>query len=197
MDGGGVNSSGSRSAPVGCIPALVWEQSDGESVPAVAGVVYRLWARRSAGARPGRKVASVGWACEGRHKAGTCEDLMGLAGRGRARHLRIGTCYEYRHQVGEACCRKGGVAGAEPPHKGGPNRPDRPKLQGPGVRGQRRRLFWRKLEWELTVAWLPQELGDCSPQFWDAALRSARQSRGVPPCYTDTGGPRWPATTRL
>ena len=23
-------------------------------------------------------------------------------------------------------CRRGGVAGAEPPHKGGPNRPDRP-----------------------------------------------------------------------
>jgi len=23
----------------------------------------------------------------------------------------------------------GGVAGAEPPHKGGPNRPDRPELQ--------------------------------------------------------------------
>ncbi len=25
--------------------------------------------------------------------------------------------------------RTGGVAGAEPPHKGGPNRPDRPELQ--------------------------------------------------------------------
>ena len=30
---------------------------------------------------------------------------------------------------GKACCRRGGVAGAEPPHKGGPNRPDRPELQ--------------------------------------------------------------------
>ncbi len=32
------------------------------------------------------------------------------------------------------CCgggfRRGGVAGAEPPHKGGPNRPDRPKKRG-------------------------------------------------------------------
>ena len=33
-------------------------------------------------------------------------------------------------------CRRGGVAGAEPPHKGGPNRPDRPELQGQGAGGQ-------------------------------------------------------------
>ena len=30
----------------------------------------------------------------------------------------------------------GGVAGAEPPHKGGPNRPDRPKLQLSVASGQ-------------------------------------------------------------
>ena len=54
---------------------------------------------------------------------------MGLAGRGWVKLLRLDTCYQYRHQVGEACCRTGGVAGAEPPHKGGPNRPDRPELQ--------------------------------------------------------------------
>ena len=59
--------------------------------------------------------------------------LIGLAGRGLARLLRLGTRHQYRHQVDEACCRRGGVAGAEPPHKGGPNRPDRPELQGPGV----------------------------------------------------------------
>ena len=54
---------------VGCIADLGWEQSDGESVPTVAGVAYRLWARRSAGARPGRTVESVSWGgCEGRHK---------------------------------------------------------------------------------------------------------------------------------
>ena len=52
-------------------------------------------------------------------------DMMETAGRGLAKFFRLGTCYEYRHQVGEACCRRGGVAGAEPPHKGGPNRPDR------------------------------------------------------------------------
>ena len=53
----------------GCIPDLGWEQFGGESVPAVAGVVYRLWARRSAGARPGRTVESASWGgYEGRHK---------------------------------------------------------------------------------------------------------------------------------
>ena len=69
----------------GYIPALGWEQFGGESVPAVAGVVYRLLARRSAGARSGRTVESVSWGvCEGIHMAGTCGDLMGLAGRGLA-----------------------------------------------------------------------------------------------------------------
>ena len=91
---------------------------------------YRLWARRSVGAGPGRTLASVSWGgCEGRHRAGTKGDPMRLAGRGLAGHFRLGTCHHYRHQVGEACCRRGGVAGAEPPHKGGPNRPDRPELQ--------------------------------------------------------------------
>ena len=79
----------------GCIPALGWEQSGGESVPAVAGVVYRLLARRSVGSRSGRTVESVSWGgCESRHMAGTYGDLMGLAGRGLAGHLRFGTCYE-------------------------------------------------------------------------------------------------------
>ena len=73
---------------------------------------------------------------EGRHKAGTQGDLTGPAGRGLARHFRLGTRHQCRHQVGEACCRRGGVAGAEPPHKGGPNRPDRPELQGLGAGGQ-------------------------------------------------------------
>ncbi len=39
---------------------------------------------------------------EGRHKAGACGDLMGLAGRGLAGHLRLGTCHQYRHPVDEA-----------------------------------------------------------------------------------------------
>ena len=93
-------------------------------------------ARRRVGAKPGLTVASVSWGCEGRHRAGTGGDLLGLAGPGLAGHLRLGTCYEYRHEVGEGCCRRGGVAGAEPPHKGGPNRPDRPRLQELGDRDQ-------------------------------------------------------------
>ena len=85
--------------------------------------------------RPGRTVDSVSWrGCKGRHKAGVCGGRMRLAGRGRAGHLRFGTCYEYRHPVDDGCCRRGGVAGAEPPHKGGPNRPDRPEKKWSVVR---------------------------------------------------------------
>ena len=78
------------------------------------------------------------WGAQGRHKSGTCGDLMGLAGRGLARHLRFGTDINVDTRFGEACCRRGGVAGAEPPHKGGPNRPDRPELQWSVVSGERR-----------------------------------------------------------
>ena len=112
--------------------------------------------------------------------AGTYEDLTGLAG-----HFRLGTCYEYRHQVDEGCCRRGGVAGAEPPHKGGPNRPDRPENQGPGVSGQRRRLFWRKLEWEVTMAWVPPEVCECSSPFWDAPCEEMR--RDISGCFEPIG----------
>ena len=61
---------------------------------------------------------------------------MGLARRGLAKPRRLGTFHQCRHQVDEACCRRGGVAGAKPPHKGGPNRPDRPELQSSVVSGQ-------------------------------------------------------------
>ena len=81
------------------MPDLGWEQSGGESMPAVAEKVFRLLARRSACAWPGRTVEFVSRGCEGRRKAGTYGDLMGLAGRDLARHLRLGTCHQYRHQV--------------------------------------------------------------------------------------------------
>ena len=94
------------------------------------GIVWRPLEGRRRGARPDIIVGSVSRrGCEGRRRAGTYGDLMALAGRGLARHLRLGTCHQCRHSVDEACCRRGGVAGAEPPHKGGPNRPDRPELQ--------------------------------------------------------------------
>ena len=61
------------------------------------------------------KVESVSWGgCEGRHKGGTYGDLMGPAGSGLARHLRFSTCYEYRHQVGEAGCWPGALRGRSP-----------------------------------------------------------------------------------
>ena len=72
------------------------------------------------------KTARVG--DEGRGKDCACGDLMGLAGVGWRSSVGWGPV-QYRHQVGEGCCRRGGVAGAEPPHKGGPNRPDRPKAR--------------------------------------------------------------------
>ena len=99
------------------------------------GIVWRLLERRGGGARPDIIVGSVSWrGCEGRHGAGSYGDLMGLARRGLAKHLRVGTrpnvdTRSTRHVVG------GGVAGAEPPHKGGPNRPDRPELQWSVVSG--------------------------------------------------------------
>ncbi len=62
----------------------------------------------------------------------------------------------------------GGVAGAEPPHKGGPNRPDRPELQLSVVSGQRGRFLWRRLAWKLTAAWLLPGAWERSHPFWDA-----------------------------
>ena len=49
-----------------------------------------------------------------RHRAGTYGDLMGLAGRGPAKHLRLGACTEYRHQVDQACCWPGALRGRSP-----------------------------------------------------------------------------------
>ena len=106
-------------------------------------------ARRSAGARPGLTVESVSWACEGRHMAGTYRELTWLKERSGANPPREGTRPECGHQVGEACCRRGGVAGAEPPHKGGPNRPDRTTAV---VSGQRRRLIYFRVERGLDMA---------------------------------------------
>ena len=54
--------------------------------------MFAVFWRDAVQARPGLTVESVSWACECRHKAGTYGDLMGLAGRGRTGHLRLGTC---------------------------------------------------------------------------------------------------------
>jgi len=65
-------------------------------------------------------------------------------------------------------CRRGGVAGAEPPHKGGPNRPDRPEKQWLVVSGQRRRLTYFRVESGLDIVSLLPEVQESSPQNWDA-----------------------------
>ena len=64
---------------------------------------------------------AVDWrAFNGRHKARPYRDMPGPTGRGFAKLFRLDTCHQCRHSVGEACCRRGGVAGGNPPHKGGP-----------------------------------------------------------------------------
>ena len=71
-----------------------------------------------------------------------------------------------RHVVG------GGVAGAEPPHKGGPNRPDRPNCSGQWlvVSGQRRRFSYFRVESGLDPAPLLPEGQESSPPYWDAGF---------------------------
>ena len=52
-----------------CIPDLVWDPSDGESMPDAAGIVWRLLERRRASTWLGLIAGSVeGMVCEGRHK---------------------------------------------------------------------------------------------------------------------------------
>ena len=46
---------------------------------------------------------------------------------------RSGSSRSICHSLGAAGVFGGGVAGAEPPHKGGPNRPDRPENRGERV----------------------------------------------------------------
>ena len=164
-----------------CILDLGWEQSGGESAPAVAGVAYRLWARRIAGAWPGRTAESVSWGgCEGRDKAGAygvLMRLMGLAGRGLAGHFRLGTCYEKRHPVDEAV--GGALRGRSPRTREGRLGPT---AQTAVVSSKRRRFFRWRPERELTVAWSTSEVCDCSHQFGDAfATRYCRSGRGRRP----------------
>ena len=129
-------------------------------MPAVAAIVFRLLEKRRAGTRARRECRSV--VCSGR------------AGRGLARHFRLGTRYEYRHQVDEACCRSGGVAGAPPPHKGGPNRPDRPEMQWAVVSGQRRCSGCLRFDREVAMVWSRPEDCESSPPFWDVPFLGNR-----------------------
>ncbi len=64
----------------------------------------------------------------------------------------------------------GGVAGAPPPHKGGPNRPDRPNCSGQWlvVSCQRLRLVCLRIDRGLDMAPLLPGVQESSPQYWDA-----------------------------
>ncbi len=118
-----------------CVPELEWGRSGEDSVPAAAGIVDRLLKRRGAGAWPGRTAGSIDGVALCRHTAGIYGDLIGLAGRGLAKLLRLDTCYQYRHQVGEACCWPGALRGLRPRTREGRIGPTA-QLQGTGAGGQ-------------------------------------------------------------
>ena len=70
--------------------------------------------------------------CAGRNRELPCRrrDMFGArqeAGWGEARPQRVAKVILATRSLRRGF--RGGVAGAEPPHKGGPNRPDRPELQ--------------------------------------------------------------------
>ena len=58
------------------------------------------------------------------HILGMCQDAGGGVKPGRRE-----TPTSNQPHTCNGADRRGGVAGAEPPHKGGPDRPDRPELQ--------------------------------------------------------------------
>ena len=97
----------------------VWEFK-----PAVAGIDCRLLKRRRAAAKPGLGGRSVDLGNPGQAQDLSAGGFDGTGGtwsgwKPSIRHLLRKTT---PGRVGS----RGGVAGAEPPHKGGPNRPDRP-----------------------------------------------------------------------
>ena len=124
---------------LGYIPILGWEQSGGEIMTAVVEIVYRLVERGGAGAGRGRTVAFVSWVgCEGRHVRGS----DGTGGTWWAGHFRLGTCYQYRHPVDEACCWGGALRGRSPRTREGRIGPTAQRRgesgEERGVRGRRR-----------------------------------------------------------
>ena len=127
-------------------------------------------------ARLGPIVGSVDWMVrEGRHKAGTYRNLMGLEEPGWNKPARLGTCHEYRHTVDEACCRTGGVAGAEPPQKGGRLRPTTQNCSGQWlvVSCQRLRCPCIRGESEMCAAPPLPEAWESSYPIWDAPPNQA------------------------
>ena len=100
----------------------VWEFK-----PAVAGIDCRLLQRRRAAAKPGLAGRSVDLEDPGQAQDLCAGGFDGTGGTwsGRAPSKRHLPPMSTPGRLGI----RGGVAGAEPPHKGGPNRPDRPEQQ--------------------------------------------------------------------
>ena len=120
----------------GYIHDLGWEQSGGESVPAAAEIVHRLWEICMAAAKPwsyrgGRQLGRVRGQAQGRYLRGF--DGTGGTWSGQTPSIRHLSPISTPGRRGMLLA--GGVAGAEPPHKGGPNRPDRPEMQWSVVSG--------------------------------------------------------------
>jgi len=108
----------------------------------------------------------------GRHKACPYEDLMGLAGRGLARHLRLGTCSNIdtrsiRHVVGE-----GALRGRSPRTREGRLGPTAQNCSGQWlvVSGQRRRLTYFRVESGLDMAPPLPEGREGSPRYLGCTL---------------------------
>ncbi len=122
----------------------------GENSP--AGDSCRKWLesfsglRRDGGQPPSPVISGrpLIWRVQGRHKGEErvprfClrEIGSGTGGTWSGETLSTGRLYRKSTPGRRGMLLAGGVAGAEPPHKGGPNRPDRPKMQRSAVCGQR------------------------------------------------------------
>ena len=72
--------------------------------------------------------------------AGTYGDLMGLAGRGLAGHIRLGTRHKWRHPADEACCWPGALRGRSPRTREGRIGPTAQKSEERVKRSEEREL---------------------------------------------------------
>ena len=77
---------------------------------------------------------------QGRHKTCLQGDSMGMAGRGLAGHLRLGTCYEYQHPVDEAV--GGALRGRSPRTREGRLGPTAQKSEEKVKRSEERELLF-------------------------------------------------------
>ncbi len=171
-----------RDSSEACIPELGWEQSGGESVPAVAGIVCRLLQRLRAAAKPGHTGRSVDLGGPGQAQDLFQGAMMGLAGCGLARHFRSGTRHQCRHPVDEACCWPGALRGRSPRTREGRIGPTAQNCSGQWLvgSGQRLRFPWLRVDREMVGAPLRPKAWGSSPPFWNAPVRRDSLPSGNP-----------------